>query len=317
MWDLDTIIRENNRVALLNMLDAPEQEEIRRPQLGPEALQFLARKMRIGPPLLENLLDCFHNIEDVKNFVSLVRQFLPEYEEEILNEPRFGRVHKFCHLFGQKHYPLPTFAHEMNFSAFIDYMPVALFGMSYSAYHENLEEMRPGFIIMMALVCYPYEGGVNYWNWDDDAPDPVAARLPILDLTKGLVGEEPAAKIPSKGWAPEALHKMTDDTKYSGLASFADWACQETGCIMLDTNYSDCDYREGEGEPLFRWSEYNVSTLAEQYPKVQEIRRKIGNFAEWLEKEPRNNFRELLEFLLSQPSIEQNKPTTRRNIGVL
>ncbi len=130
-------------------------------------------------------------------------------------------------------------------------------------------------------------------------------RVPVLDLCTRLVGEELVRQMPREGWEPKTLHQMTDGTKYDGTGDFADWACQQTGCIMLDTNYEDVEYTEGDTEPLFRWTRANVDSLTKNWPKVQEIRRKIGNLVEWLEADPHEHFKELLEFILALPQYKR------------
>ena len=125
-----------------------------------------------------------------------------------------------------------------------------------------------------------------------------AARVPLLDKVRQLTGEEIYHKIPAVGWEPEDLRKMTDGTRFEGVGEFADWACSQTGCVMLDTSFDNCDYVEGNAEPVFKWSKYNVETLTTQWPKVQDIRAKIDRIVEWLELDPINNFNDLVNFLL-------------------
>lgn len=126
------------------------------------------------------------------------------------------------------------------------------------------------------------------------------ARIPLLDMVKNLVGIGLAARIPPNGWSPDQIHKMTDGTKFDGAGVFADWACQATHCVMLDTNYENCEYVEGMGEPLFKWTLRNVELLAKQWPKVVEIRKKIDHIVEWLEADQIVRFKELLEYLLTK-----------------
>ena len=81
----------------------------------------------------------------------------------------------------------------------------------------------------------------------------------------------------------------------------------ETGCVVLDSSYEDCAYVEGEGEPIFKWTRYNVDLLTEQWSKVQEIRQEIDSIVEWLEADPISHFGELLEFLTAKARRKQKK----------
>jgi len=425
MWDLETIIRENNRVALEAMMRDQVVEVAQSPTPKAWSLTTLAKKMQIGPPMLEELLKCFTNIEEIQAFVKLVKDYLPEHEDEILGETRYSRVYRFCYLFGKRYYPLPRWARETSLSTFVSSMPVELRGMSYSSYHDL--DMRPAYVLLLSLVVYLYEGDERDEE-DDDVPfdpfDPMrrlnmeaeytqiaeapdkkskwsptrsdvnwvknlmsiledggrweapmgftfikidsqnielrqaentpevretvhrtlliaekaglklkvhvgktaeekkgktlmevfsGARVPLLDAVRRIVGEDLARRVPRAGWEPKVLHQMTDGTPYEGVGDFADWACQETGCIVLDTNYGDCDYVEGGGEPIFKWTRKNVETLTKEWPKVQEIRSKIGHMVDWLEADPQGRFKELLDFIDKlPPSKRRTADTTKK-----
>jgi len=133
------------------------------------------------------------------------------------------------------------------------------------------------------------------------------ARVPLLDAVQRIVGEEMAGLIPRDGWQPSELHLMSDGTPHDGVGQFADWACSETGCVILDASYEDCQYVEGMAEPIFKWTKYNVDILTKEWPKVQEIRQKIDNMVEWLEAAPIIHFGELLEFLTVKAKSKRKK----------
>ena len=359
-------------------------EEAQSPQPEAWALTLLADKLKTGPPLLSDLIDCLENINTVEAFRGLIRMLFPEHELDIMSEPRNRRVYRFCYIFGKKYYPLPANT-DCGVGDWVESMPVALMAMSYSAYHQL--EMRPGYLLLLSLVVYPYEGDERDED-DDRVPfDPMGlpagkyrptprdivwvknlvanlavdgqwiapmgftvvkvaenkielrdaldtpmvketisitlkiakragieaefnrtgrtsqeklngARVPLLDAVQRIVGEERAGRIPPNGWHPDELHQMTDKTPYDGVGGFADWVCSQTGCVLLDASYDDCEWIEGLGEPLFKWTKYNVDLLTEQWPKVQEIRGKIDHIVEWLETDQINRFKELLDFLL-------------------
>lgn len=411
MWDLDSIVRQNNQAAISYMMAGQTLGDAQAPQPEAWSLSVLAEKLRIGPPLLEELLQGFLDIDTVKSFLELVRTYLPEHEEDITSQPRSQRVYRFCYLFGKRYYPLPVWSHNASMKEFVSGMPVELMAMSHSAYHEL--DMRPGYLMLMSLVIYPYEGDERDAE-DDDVPfdpfDPMkrynmeaklgqianaketkskwrpkasditwvknllaqldyggkwfapmgftfikvddrnielrqaentpevretvhrtalicekvglkvkvvvgktaeekqgatlmevfnGARVPLIDAVQKLVGKDLANRIPPKGWTAEELHKLTDGTPHDGVAAFGDWACSETGCVVLDSAHDNCEYIEGMGEPLFRWTKRNVEILTQDWSKLKEIRSKIDQLVEWLEADPRGRFGQLLEFLLA------------------
>jgi len=97
-------------------------------------------------------------------------------------------------------------------------------------------------------------------------------------------------------------------------ALLPDWACSNTGCVVLDSSYENCDYEEGSGEPTFLWTKRNVDILTSEWPRVQEIRGKIDHIVEWLEADPIERFRELLEFLLKPSRLKLER---EENEGIM
>ena len=280
-------------------------EEAQSPQPEGWALSILADMLKVGPPLLTEIIGCLDQIETVKEFRQLVKLLLPEYESEIMGAARNRRVYKFCYYFGIEYYPLPANT-DCPPGDWVSGMPVELMAMSYSAYHEL--QLRPGYLLLLSLVIYPYEGDER--DIDEDIPGS-GTRVPLLDLVRRLVGEQIVNRIPMEGWNTEELHRMTDGTKYDGVGAFADWACSSTGCVVLDSSYENCDYEEGSGEPTFLWTKHNVDILTEQWPKVQEIRGEIDNLVEWLEADSIGHFRELFDFLMKAEPVKTKKKKTR------
>lgn len=394
MWDLDSIVHQNNQEALDYLMEGPVIEKAQQPTPEVWPLSLLVDKMQAGPPSLDNLLAYFVNIQDLQTFLCMIQDYVPEHKSEIMAEPAHRRVYRFCTFFSKKLFPLPRQVWDANVFNFVEDMPVWLMGLAYTAYHDL--DMRPGFLMLLSLVTYPFYGDPRD-DVDDDVPfDPMpsmcsrynprasdiqwlrdllsvltiggewiapmgfkvvktaedaikltnaadtdavrdavrktleiakiagiktqftksgknaeekinGARIPLIDTVNNMVGRELALRIPGQGWMPEELHKFTDGTKYDGVGDFASWACSDTGTVLLDFNYEDCAYVEGMGNPIFKWSKNNVDILTKQWPKVVEIRSKLDHVVAWLEKDPQNNFRELLEYLLAQPKITPQK----------
>jgi len=320
MWDLDTIITQNNQAAVEYMMRGREVDVAQSPQPQGWSLSLLADKLKVGPPLLTKLLEAFTNYDTLAGFLRLIREFLPENEDEILSEPGGRRVYRFCYLFGKKYYPLPPYTFEASVEQIVNGMPVELMGMSYSAYHGL--DLRPGYLLLLSLLPYPFDGDERDEEWDYDEPKPKGktlrevfsgGRVPVMDTVQRIVGANLAGIIPTDGWQPADLHLLTDGTPHDAVGHFADWAFSETGSVILDSSYDDCGYIEGMGEPIFKWTMFNVDTLTEQWPKVQEIRQKIDIMVEWLEANPIIHFGELLEFLTAKAKSTRLKPAKPRD----
>ncbi|MBA7645115.1 hypothetical protein ES703_52868 [subsurface metagenome] len=155
MWDLQEIIRQNNEAALNYMMSGQQVNTAQAPLPENWALSVLAKELRVGPPVLSELAEAFADLDTIKEFLRLTRTFLPEHEKDILGEDRSRRVYRFAFLFGQHYFPLPLNT-DCGIRDLIGSMPVALMGMSYSAYHDL--GMRIGYLLLLSLVPYPYEG---------------------------------------------------------------------------------------------------------------------------------------------------------------
>lgn len=94
-------------------------------------------------------------------------------------------------------------------------LPVGLMAMSYSAYHDL--NMRWGYLLLLSLVVYPYEGDERDMEefegrtpFGDPLPRPkgktllevfTGGRVPLLDAVQRIVGAEIAQLIPAAGWS--------------------------------------------------------------------------------------------------------------------
>ncbi|GAH31333.1 unnamed protein product, partial [marine sediment metagenome] len=139
-------------------------------------------------------------------------------------------------------------------------------------------DFRTGYILLLSLIESPHYGEGD------------GGRVPIITQVSDLLGSDIAGLIDAEGWAPKQLRDLTDGTKFEGVGAFADWVHCQTDCWMLDANYSDY-----EGEP---WAPDVVTTLTEQWPRVQEIQRNIARVVEFIEEDPKKRFLELLNILL-------------------
>lgn len=177
MWDLQALIAQNNRVAIKTMMagELGTATESLIPDAWP--LTYLTEKLKVGPPLLSEIVNGLTDIGLMTDFLNLVRSLLPDHEGEILSLPRRKRVYRFCQLFKKKYYPLPGWSQTQNVSEFTSSMPVEILGMSYDTYHEL--ELRKGYAILLSLVVYPYRGDERDLE-DDDVPfDPFRPDMAI------------------------------------------------------------------------------------------------------------------------------------------
>jgi hypothetical protein len=281
MWDLDTLHYLNEEAHIRAVERA---NELARQEASPATapiypLANLAYILVTGPPRLTAIIDLLENSQSIAEFLELVKEYVPEYEAEIMGAD--DRVREFAYYFGRRYFPLSDEINipEYSIDDFIRQIPVELMGFSYDDYH-GFADFRPGYVLLLSLVESPYAD-------DDDG-----SRVPILEEVGNLAGKSVLELIPEQGWSVEELHRMLDGSPYEGVAAFADWVNASTGCWQLD-----CSYVDYEGES---WSHDVVDVLTEQWPKVVNIQDKIQKMAEWLEEDERHNFEELLARILNR-----------------
>ncbi len=290
MWDLETIRYMNERATISAQKMVNEGVNSPPPSTKPEPvypLALLAAKLIVGPPSIIRLIDLLENSESVAEFLTLIREFLPEREQEIMGYiSDDDRIRLFCRYFEEQYFPLddPNFAYEGNtLEEFMHVIPTPLMGFSCDDYEEFMG-FRNGFILLLSMVENPY---VSYGEGE---------RVPILEQMKVLVGKELTELIPPDGWSPEDIHKMLDKTPYPGVAAFADWIHQTTGCLQLDANYSEYGPCE--------WSRWLVDDLTEQWPRVIELQGQMNHMYEWLEEDLPGNFRKLMIIMLGKDEVK-------------
>ncbi|GAH15959.1 unnamed protein product, partial [marine sediment metagenome] len=162
----------------------------------------------LGPPSLAILIARLEAVEDYEDFVALVREFLPEFEGEILRQPLPStQIALFADRFGDRYFPLSEYIweEEEDYSFFTRGIPVVVMGVSYDDYHEIASSYRPGLQIMTYLVSYIYDEG--------DGGRTVLAEACAVHVPPELI-----QRVPEGGITGDEAHRLLDDTHYKGLA---------------------------------------------------------------------------------------------------
>ena len=165
MWDLNTIHA---------MEDRAQQEYLRQKTTTPIAT--LREKLcDVHPPSISLILSLFQNVETYNDFVKLVRDFLPEREQEILQKTSpSAQMAAFASYFEGRYLPLhPAFKDgevEDDYYELLRDIPVMVMGFSWEDYHE-LNSTRLG----MQLMCYLFEPPMQGDN------DMAGERIALVD----------------------------------------------------------------------------------------------------------------------------------------
>jgi len=298
LWDIDSIIRNNNAAVAEYFQDGRRVNAAYNPILTEWPLSILAQNMIAGPVNLKHLADLLLDDSNDIGLRMLSRKFLPEFEIEIMNAPQGKRVSQFCKRFSERYYELEAHVYNLSPDALCENLPVSLMGLSKGAYHDL--DFRAGYLLLMSLVVYPWMDDEEDEDEEEEEGYEVVSdggRIALLDIVSKNIGKSTVGRILPGGWTPEELHTLTDGTKYDGVGYIADWVCGTTGCQVLDHSYSDCPYIEGISEPYFKWSFYNVETLGLQWKRVVLYRNKIDAIVNWIEATPDSNFTMLVNYL--------------------
>ncbi len=308
MFDLEALRYLNEQahlraVALANEDRTPhtrkveEVKVIKPPPVFP--LAILARKLIGGPPSLGYFIELLEQSETFKDFLDLVREYLPEREFEIMAEDLNLRACKFSHYFSERYFPLrdDSFSEDFTAGDLLSGIPVQLMGFSYESWH-GFTDFRNGYILLLSLIECPWDEDPFGTDSEDEEDGMQGGRVPIIEVVGQLVGEGLARLIPDKGWSAEELHAMTDGTEFEGCGEFADWVFGNTGCAILDTQgeYSETGHQ-------IDWSPEEVEGLTDDWNKSSEIFDKIHRLALLLEQDLEGNFRKLMALLLDKPDL--------------
>jgi hypothetical protein len=258
-------------------------------------LLILAGKLlSAGPPSLSVLIARFQDSESYGDFISLIREFLPEWEREILHEPAPARqMAVFASHFEDRHFPLDSNimdGWETEYSDLTRHIPVIPRGFSYDDFSELSSSGRAGIELMTYLLENPYRD-------DDD-------RVALAEACKEHLPAELLKRVPSGGFPLQGLHRLLNKTKYEALALWGDEITLDTGNFFLDLD-SETLYT-GYAENI-EWSQENVKNLTTEWQKADRIDEEIYNLCEWLEQDPPARFEELLNFLLERTTNGEEK----------
>lgn len=260
-------------------------------EYGP--LLTLARKLQsVRPRSLSMLLSRFVDIDDYKEFVRIVKEFLPERELEILRLSSCSeQIAAFYNHFGIRYFPLdeavPDMAEEDDYEFFVYRIPVQLMGTGYEDYHEITEDYwRDGIRLLTYLSTCPYVGEAE-------------ARIP---LGVACLAHVPAAllqRVPEGGWEPGELHRLLDGTDYEGAACWADILNQNTGTGFLDVSRNDEECCE-----MPFWDREEVECLTLKWQWAELIQSSVYNLVDWLELDMPKHFREIIDYLEGKKNDE-------------
>ena len=260
-------------------------------------LSILARKLLGGPPSLAYFIELFEQNETFTGFRDLVREYLPEYEVNIMAEDLNNRALKFVEFFGEQFFPLwADLRDDFSIGDLLNGIPAQPLGFSYESYHA-FTDFRKGYILALSLITSPWDEDPLGLD-EEEEEEMQGGRVPILEAVGQLVSAGLVNLIPKNGWSAEDLHRMTADTEFEGLGDFADWVQGSTGLYHLDAQGESLEM----GEQI-DWSPEAVDDLTNDWHMTSEILDRIHRLALLLEQDSERTFRNLLALLLERQEL--------------
>lgn len=248
-------------------------------------LSFLiARLQPFGPPSLSAMISKFGDVEEYQEFVMVVREFVPEYEQEILRQSsEAAQIQNFATRFQDRYFPLAYNLVEMacediGYSNITRAIPVEVRGWTYDEYDGLSSDARPGLQLLAYLIECPYEMGERV-----SLAEACSEHIPI-----GMLNQ-----VPEGGIKYGEVHELLDNSPYKAVGKLADWWGQNTGNFFLDTDWEFMSYNMGEPD----WSMETVQTLTRQWQEADAYQEEIGDFLEWLEGDIQSRFQKILDFI--------------------
>jgi len=277
MWDLDTLHYLNYRAAKEQRQNKLKADT----PLGSLVLQLQAPR----PPALSILLRLFDSAESYSEFVKLVREYLPEREQDILSETSpSAQMAAFASYFEDRYLPLePRFRDgdiEDDYYELLRELPVTFMGMSWEDY-ESLNDYRLGLQLMSFLVeCPLTDSGVRV-SLADGFPEAY---------------QPDAGRLPAGGVKLAVARRILNSKKWLGLKNWAEILFQDTGNWFLDTD----EEMRYSGYGGLEWNKDNVESMARDWKAAEAFYDKALDFASWLENEKSGpaHFKETIDFLL-------------------
>ena len=257
------------------------------PERDGPLLSLARRMLSLGPPALSVLIARLGEMEEYEDFITLVKEFLPEREQEILHQlTPASQMAAFASYFEDRYFPIDEnikLGEAESYGDLTRGIPVIARGISYDDYHEiAMEDWRPGVQLMTYLIESAYEEG--------------DARIALAEACEEHVPVDLLRQVPEGGLSPDEIRRLLNGTPYKALAMWGDMLWSNTGNFFLDTDYEML----WSGGYLPQWGRETVGELTKQWQQADLIDEEVSNLVEWLEGDPTTRFGEILNFILER-----------------
>lgn len=244
---------------------------------------------RMMPPSVLHIAEFIQGSKEYPDFVRLIREFLPEFETEILVRPTMReQIAEFGERFAGQYFPLSGYITEECAESYGDLLwciPLEVGGVDSYTYHEMPSEGRTGHILMSALVEAP--------SWEEDA------RIPILEKCADFVSKALLKKIPEKGFPIDELEQKLIGTPYEAVCLWSRMIDHSTDCFFLDTDEEELSMSFGHGySNVPQWDMATVNILTKDWHRGEEIWGEINLLTAKIEADPKKMMWEIINLMV-------------------
>jgi hypothetical protein len=223
------------------------------------------------------------------DFVNLVKEYLPEKEQEIPEEAGpAAQIAAFASHFEDRYFPLGDYlkmGEAENYDDLVRSIPLIPLGFGYQDYDDLVANGSAGFMLMTYIFRQPY--------------DDQGARVALGEGCQDHVSIDLLQKLPDGGFSTEEIHALLDKTPYGALALWGDMINLSTGNEYLDID----DEMYGNSVPP-DWSKENVEYLTKEWKEAEQKQKAVYELADKLEKKPQEYFREVIECIFKRKEAE-------------
>jgi len=231
------------------------------------------------PPHLAELVALMEEVDAVREFFRIIREFIPDHEAEIRRETYMAdRIGVFAKFFEERYFPLPYYYGENQCESYEDLVaavPIAQCCPMDADDWSSPEALAQDWVCMLLLMPFP-----DYYADE---------RIPMLDTLDPKIAAL-FKLIPEGGYPLEDIQKACEGTPYQALWDLA-------LCI-----------HDSEAAPYFMvipeetptndtWDKKTIDELTVEWRKTEEWNGRITGLRELLEKDLYKEVRALISFI--------------------
>ncbi len=247
-----------------------------------------------APPSITDLISQLDEAEEYEQFISIVKQFVPEEVNNIFARSSPGeKVGAFAQAFSNRYFQLEDRFIEGDVEGYRDLVsviPVIVLGMSFDDYHEIAHDSRQGIQLLAYLLADPYEPDEPCHAYIPGVER--GARVALYDALRLFMSQDVLERVPEGGLSDDDVQLIFAKSRFKPVVLFSQMINCCTGNFFLDTDYEllcQGDYPE--------WNAETVEELTRQWLEAERIQNEVYTFCEWLEKDPVKHFGEVLYFV--------------------